>query len=466
MHANENQELKNPSSATPVILGVVAEFNPFHKGHAYLIREARIRSQAQTVIAAMSGNYVQRGLPAIVDKYTRAKMALLGGVDLVAEIPVLFATASAEYFADAGVQILKELGCTHIAFGVETEDTKLLQELAAFLAKEPGNYQLALKECLKNGHSYPSAREKALIICMGRTPEEEGRIRDILNGSNNILAIEYLKAIEKHHYDLIPVMIQRQGNAFNDADADGDYLSATALRAAICRQTRSEDPAQADTHTFFGNSSQEDLPLVKNIPSLSYPVLMETLNKASFILPDDLMGALTYALSKEQDLTRYFDVSEDLANRIQKLPMIPRTYDALLDALECPNLARSRISRALLHILLDIRVADAESMQEAGYLPYIRLLGKKKDLEDVGSYIKHAQVPVITRLAEAEQTICNFCDSAEDQPNTDTKKPLAKDFILSLYERETFANRLYAQIINQKAGTDVLNDFRKPFLSI
>nr|MCR4587364.1 nucleotidyltransferase family protein [Lachnospiraceae bacterium] len=110
------------NGSSPVILGVVAEFNPFHKGHAYLLNEARHTVNADLVIAAMSGNYVQRGVPAIVDKYTRTRMAIMGGADLVAEIPLLYATASAEYFAFAGVMVLKNLGCTHIAFGVETED--------------------------------------------------------------------------------------------------------------------------------------------------------------------------------------------------------------------------------------------------------------------------------------------------------------------------------------------------------
>ncbi len=448
---NFQPKTTNEANCSPVIAGIVAEFNPFHNGHAYLIRKVRESFHADRIYVAMSGNFVQRGLPAIVDKYTRTRMALKGGVDLIAEIPLIYATASAEYYAGAGALILQKLGCTHIAFGAECEDTDLLYAMADYLSRESDDYKEALKENLKKGLSYPAAREVALCCVCNEFSNKE--IRDLFSGSNNILALEYLRAIRRFGLDLIPIIIRRQGSDYNDATLSDEYPSATALRALIRKDAvRMDDPSLT---AIEGNA----LSLEDSIPEDAILFLEEAIRTNTIVQPDDLLSVIQYALLKEKDLTAFFDLSEDMEGRIRSLSAYPKTYHGLLDTLSCANLAKSRISRALMHVLLDIRQADADTLKSAAAIPYIRLLGIRKNTVDLGNLIKHADIPVFIRMAEATGII----DSAYS--DLQNKKLISKDFVLSLFERECFANQLYDQIVNQKAGAELLNEFREPFIS-
>ena len=207
------------------VAGIIAEYNPFHNGHAYHIEEVRKKTGADYIIAIMSGNFVQRGGPAIVDKYTRTKMALLGGADLVIELPVVAATASAETFARCGVAILNSIGVvTHLGFGCETDDLELLHALANLFVEEPKEYQELLSSYLKEGLSYPAARAKAAGEYFQKFVADTSitnrnsthnvyadgiidntlNIEATLNNPNNILAIEYLKALKQINSTIKP----------------------------------------------------------------------------------------------------------------------------------------------------------------------------------------------------------------------------------------------------------------------
>lgn len=216
------------------IIGIIAEYNPFHNGHAYQITTIRERTGADFVIVAMSGDFVQRGAPAILDKYARAQMALSCGADLVLELPALWATASAEHFAMAGVTLFEKMGLVDgICFGAETDNLPLLTAIADILADEPEAYRTLLASYLKTGAAFPKARASALadFVAMHEMHLTDD-LHEVLSSPNNILAIEYLKALRRRHSSMTPYLIRREGSGYHDT-ALAPTASATGIREAL-----------------------------------------------------------------------------------------------------------------------------------------------------------------------------------------------------------------------------------------
>ncbi|HHY05828.1 MAG TPA: nucleotidyltransferase family protein, partial [Clostridia bacterium] len=207
------------------IIGIIAEYNPFHNGHLYHLQTAKKRTAAQEVICVLSGNFLQRGEPAFTNKWARAKMAIQNGVDLVFELPVLYATHSAYWFARGGIETLAHTGIvSHLAFGVETVNPTLLQKTAALLAEEPPSYQQRLQQLLRTGLSFPQARIQAL-------PPELSQHSQLLQSPNNILALTYLQILQEQNLSLNPVMIKRQGADYLDKTLpQNPFPSANAIR--------------------------------------------------------------------------------------------------------------------------------------------------------------------------------------------------------------------------------------------
>ena len=219
------------------VLGIVSEYNPLHSGHVYHIAASREKTGATHAVCVMSGNFVQRGEPAIVDKWARAKMALNSGIDLVIELPVVFACASAEIFARGAVRILNQTGIiNYLCFGSEQGELETLKRIASVLAEEPSEFRTSLKKYLKQGLSFPAAREKALT----------GYLRDVPGGimdkSNNILAIEYLKALITTGSGMEPVTIRRKGSGYQDSIITETFSSATAIRNFLKETGSVSDP--------------------------------------------------------------------------------------------------------------------------------------------------------------------------------------------------------------------------------
>ena len=176
-------------------IGIIAEFNPFHNGHLHLIESCRQSLHADRVVVIMSGDFVQRGAPSVVDKFTRTRMALECGVDAVIELPVYYALSSAEFFAQGAVSILDKLGCIdYLCFGSECGDLSLLTDAARILNSEPDSFKDILGKELKNGVSYAAARETALLACLGCSVESEESAKSVLSEPNNILGVEYISA--------------------------------------------------------------------------------------------------------------------------------------------------------------------------------------------------------------------------------------------------------------------------------
>ena len=217
-----------------ITAGIIAEYNPFHRGHQYHIEETRRQTGADFIVVVMSGDYVQRGEPAIVDKYLRTRMALYGGADLVLELPVTYASASAEYFASAGVQLLNNLrSVNYLSFGSEKAEIKDFEPLVKFLSEEPDFYKKQLREELKRGKNFPLAREDALKAYVREFCPETQIFWEILEEPNHILGLEYLKSLHRLRSPIVPVTIRRQGAGYHDVDMEKRYPSASAVRKLL-----------------------------------------------------------------------------------------------------------------------------------------------------------------------------------------------------------------------------------------
>lgn len=366
--------------------GIIAEYNPFHNGHKYQLTQSLALTGADYTVVVMSGNFVQRGAPALVDKHTRAKMALLEGADLVLELPAIYATSSAEFFASGAVSLLTKLGVvSHLCFGSECGDIELLKQSASILVEEPADYTATFKRLLKQGMTYPNARTWAL---MQHYPDLTAN-KEIFSSSNNILGMEYIKAILRQKSPLIPVTIKRLGSGYHDRTLSDAYCSAMAIRQALYAEN---DPS------FLQNQ----------MPPEADALLRDWLSTHSAVRSTDFSSALYYKLLSEQEYgyEKYLDVSSDLSDRIRNKLNEYKDYDAFCNLLKSKDITYTRISRCLLHILLNITKEDMACCIEMGYTPYARVLGFRKNSSALlGAIKEQSRIPLVTKLADAEKLL-------------------------------------------------------------
>ena len=397
------------------IAGIIAEYNPFHNGHAYQIRCLRDAGY-DYIIALMSGDFVQRGAPAVIGKSARARMALLGGCDLVLELPSLFAVSSAEYFCGFGAGLLSALGCVDtLSFGCETPDEELLQKTAAILNEEPPAYRKKLKELLKSGSSFASARAEAVT---GLLPEAG----DLLSAPNNILAVEYCRALQKTSSSMALFPILRKDSGYHSTSAKENYLSAEGIRS---RLLSGEDVAPY--------LPEDSLQILSGEPELP------------FICPEDCYPHLRYCLLSEDDFTAFSDCSSALSSRILKCRDRSLSMEELILALKTKDVTYTRVSRVLMNILLKRKADDLTfyrntPVQEAGYA---KVLGFRKNSESLLGHLKErAAVPLITKCASAE-------------------KDLSRD-TYRLFCMDIFSSRVYNLICSEKTGRLFPDDYHRP----
>jgi predicted nucleotidyltransferase len=381
------------------VLGIVAEYNPFHNGHLYHLQKARQEAQADYVICVMSGNFVQRGEPALLDKWARAKMALSQGVDLVFELPVLYATRSAYWFAKGGILSLARTGLvTHVAFGVETPEPALLQEIALLLAQEPPAFRDLLRQGLKEGLSFPRARAKALFP---RHREQQ----ELLDNPNNVLALSYLQVLQEEQSPLIPIMLERQGSAYlDDTLKEGVLPSATALRHKLTENAaaeRTDNPAITDA--FFSNLNN----LSAYLPPATVQILEnEYLAGKTPVSLQDLDSILLTLLRRttKKDLQQIVDVSEGLENRIAKSAAQCHNLTDFLASLKTKRYTYTRLQRFLIHLLLNYTKSENDFLKDGP--PYLRLLGyTPKGQELLKLSKKKARVPVIIKGSQINKSL-------------------------------------------------------------
>ena len=356
------------------ILGIIAEYNPFHNGHKYQIEQARLKTGADYIVIVMSGSFVQRGTASICDKWSRSKMALLGGADLVIELPVVYSMQSAEYFASGAVKILNALGVVdYLAFGVENDNISDLTSIAQVLLGEPENFKIALNNALATGISFPSAREFAL--------KEYTGFDNILGTPNNILAIEYIKALLRIKSKIKPVAILRSG-VMHDKIGEGNITSASHIRSLLL---------------------ENGLGSIKNyVPEYVYEILdVEIKNGKAPININSLETAIITRLRTIplQELAQIRDVTEGLENRIKQGANICTTLDDIINYAKTKRYTRSRLRRIIANTLLGITKAT-ENMPPQ----YIRVLGMNEYGKAILKKAKGSTtLPIIIKTADAEE---------------------------------------------------------------
>ena len=390
------------------IVGLITEYNPFHAGHLYHMQQARELTGADYCVVLMSGSFVQRGEPAIFDKYRRTKAALLAGADLVLEMPIAFSTASAHEFAAYGVALLSAIGVDAVVFGSECGQIEFLKQAASALNHESAEFQERLRKGLKAGLTYPQARAKAL--------EMEDTWASVLSSPNNILGIEYLRAAEDLHSPMEFYTISRKGSGYHeDTLADANFPSASAIRGII-RNSLSKDKYLLDI-------------LASHLPAVTHPAY----TGAVPVFVDDFSELLNAAVLQLQATFSIADLSPELAARLAKPPYFPLSFEERIQALKTRQLTYTRVSRALLHLVLGMREEDISRWKEEGYALYARILGFRRQSSPLLSCLhKKSSIPLITKMADAAQ---NLSPSA-----------------LALLEQEVYASHLYQTVRMKRSG--------------
>lgn len=336
------------------VLGVIAEFNPFHNGHRYLISQARQAHNFDAVICVMSGNFVQRGEAAICNKWARAHMALHAGADLVIEIPACFCIRSAYYFALGALQLLDRTKVvTHLAFGSESGRLDELGAIAAIIGDESQAYKHHLKSCLAQGLSYPSARARAIKSITG--PHLTG-IGSIIEQPNNILGIEYLRVLEQERIPIKPLTIPRIGSGYKSLEFSA-MASASAIRHCLLND--------------MGNIA------ATMMPAAAFTLLQQEIEAGRAPVDTTDLGQVLLAklrMIQPDHLRQIYEVSEGLENRILKAGMTCGTWEELRDSIKSKRYSLTRINRLLLYILFNLQIRQIHDFDQHGPL-YIHTLG-------------------------------------------------------------------------------------------
>ena len=354
---------------------------------------------ADAAVILMSGDFVQRGAPAIMPKHLRAHAALRSGASVVLELPVCFAASSAEYFAHGAIAIFEALGCIDsICFGSECGDFEGLDRIARILTEEPEEFRVSLREFLRKGLSFPHARRNALEVYTG-----DAALASLLDLPNNTLGIEYLKALYHTGSRIRAYTLRRQGNGYHSTELGEDYSSASAIRRLLAfagnsmqqtPESEFDEPALSDVLTRLdGHVPASCIQLLHENHRVRYPVYA---NDFSLLLKYRLL------LETKNSLTEYADVTPELANRIINQRSSFLGWDQFCDLLKTREVTFTRISRILLHILLGIRKIDLEACSEDGFAQYARILGfAKSDTMVLKQMKEHSRIPLITKLSAA-----------------------------------------------------------------
>ena len=402
------------------ITGLITEYNPFHNGHVHHIEEAKRLTSADYVIVVMSGDFVQRGTPAVIDRASRVKMALSGGADLVLGLPALFSTASAEVFARAGIALLTQLGAVgNVVFGSELGDTEPLFKIAEVLNKEPDSFGSELRSLVRTGISYPKARAMALETYFGGSIDHLG---EILASPNNILGIEYLRSILTLRSSLKPVTLKRWHTDHHSEKVYEDVASATAIRKML------KGPDGLKAVSSF-------------VPDHVFEIFRTSFGVSMPIEEDDLSSILQYCLVTNKDtLDTYLDFTSQMKDRVNRLLPKCMTFSEWASALKTKDLTLTRTRRALLHVILGIRNDDLKEYASEDYCMYARILGFRKTAGPLLTELKkHTALPFISKMADA--------------------KNLLTEKAFRLLSGDVYASDLYRNAVYQKYGTLLKDDY-------
>ncbi len=359
-------------------VGIVSEYNPFHNGHKYHISKTKQVLNADCVIAVMSGNFTQRGEPAIFDKYTRALCALKCGADIVIEIPAFFSCASAEYFAMTAISIMHKLNIIDfVSFGTESNNLEELKHFSKLMDNENDDFKKVLAHYLSKGISFPAARQMALSyfnINPSLTP-------------NNILALEYLKALRHFKSNIKPFCLKRVDNGYNSYEPKESFVSATAIRDMIYKN---------------------DISIYNFIPEEIWEILESDIKCGNIVLTDNMSHILNFTLRERtpEYIKQILDVREGIENKIYKSLKTCYKFSDIVAFSKSKRYSYTGIQRILTHIILDLKSNDMNYFKNNGYCPYIHIIGFKKSAVPVIKNITDkASVPVIINIKKDEQKL-------------------------------------------------------------
>ncbi len=417
------------------VLGVIAEFNPFHNGHKYFIDTAKRNGQFDAVVSVMSGHFSQRAQPTICDKWSRAEMAIQGGVDVVIELPFCFAVRSAYYFARGAVQLLARTEVvSHLGFGSEHGQLEPLMKIASLLSAEPHVYQVLLKNLLFQGLSYPVARSQALQEYLG---PQSFDLAGLMKGPNNILAIEYLHNIIKENLRLQPYTVARQGEGYHSMNIPASgYSSAGAIRTAL-----KNDPAM--------NKKVEQA-----MPRASRLILQREINAGRSPIGSESLGPFILANLRNKKLSslkNIYEVSEGLEHRIKKASLQSGSLEELRQGIKSKRYSLSRIDRILLYSLFDLDKEQITALDQHGPQYFHILAFSSKGREILQAIKNKSSLPILNRGSQIKRmhvktsssmvnNLLNFDILASDMysllaPHPEMRKG-GKDFLISsLYVR-------------------------------
>lgn len=380
--------------------GIIAEYNPFHKGHSYQIEEFKRISSCSHLVVAMSGNFVQRGGPALVDKYARAQMALDKGVDLVIEIPSIFAGQTAEIFARGGLLSLNSLDCVDsFCFGSEDGNIDRLTSLADFIYDQADWIDQRVRDLMKGRLSYARAREEAI-----KEGFKDFDLGNILTESNNILGLEYLKEARRLGSPMEPVTIRRKGSSYNCEDLGGDLPSASAIRKALLESTMEiksvQESAGLDNLEFRGLDQSLGMALDKSVLN----IIKDLGNQGIGLMGEEsFFQEISYIVARDKGkLDGYFEVNGGLDKSIEKVVLTSASMEDTLESLTNKSHTRAKLRRALYNILLGIRRSDLDQVKLVKSLPYIRVLGMTERGRDILRMAKERSgIEIVTSPAKA-----------------------------------------------------------------
>lgn len=384
-------------------LCIISEYNPFHFGHLYHLNESISQTDTDFKVAIISGNFVQRGEPSIINKWEKAKVALSAGFDLVLELPTLYAISSAENFASGSIKIADQIGSNYISFGTESGDLEKLKKLSSLINKNEKEYITNVKEKIAEGFSYPKSQELVIDKMFGN--EFLGVCKP-----NNILGLEYLKSLNAISSNITPITVKR----------DLDKSSSSDIRALL------------RTSGF----KIEDLK--NSIPDFSYEVLAENIENGNAVLSlKAFEKEIIYILRTidNEKLKNIPDIPENMLSNLKKIACSTNSLDELITALKNKSITQARIQRILLYILLEITKSDMELSKRI--TPYVRVLGMsengKKILSDISKDIN-----VITSVKAFEKT----CDDSDLLRMLEIDKK-ATDIYTLAYVKDSVANLDY-----------------------
>ena len=370
------------------VLGIIAEYNPFHNGHLYHINESKKLIGADYTVAIVSGNFAQRGETSLIDKWSKSEMALANGVDLVIELPLLYSISSAENFAEGSIKILNSLKVVDsISFGSELCNVNTLNDFANVLYHEPKEFISVLNHELGKGFSYPKARENALLIYLNNIR----KYANVLSSPNNILAIEYLKDLKKYKSNITPISVKRHKVDYNSVEIVNGIASATAIRKIV--------------------QTGDVWSLRQAMPKSSFDIMYECLRSGKIVPSlNTFEREIVYILRKLslEEIANLPDVSEGLENSIKNAANSCNSIVEFLNILKTKRYPSTRLKRILLYALLGISKKDMLESRKIEQ-PYVRVLGFNEKGKELLSGISHAnpRLDIITSVKKYMETSSN-----------------------------------------------------------